>query len=459
MIALIAKNNGFLVREQCDEQLIWKTMTEQELRNNLSRRVVGVKVGKKVEKKSLWDFFKVPVINGTIRVYRDVFFCRELDPYWRHFDVAGRAFYIWNGHDVDMREEPEMDKIEPWLDFVKEVICNNDEKMYDYLIKAFAWTYQNPAKHLGWAPVLVSSQGCGKNCFTDTLCKLWGPDYTRPNLSSPELLLNDKSKSVIENRKLIVCNELASSESQHAKKSNFDMLKSRITEDYISVRAMFQDVGDDVRNVANCIFISNHADSVPLESSDRRYLMLKLNEIHIGDHDFWSYMWDRVIGCPSFHHELLLYFLRVDVGAFNPHWCPLTDFKREVIESFEAPPIAFIKQFQWEQVAGKRYKQIQASKLWSKYLDWCLQNGMQEKFYGSQTKFGLKLMDWVEKDKKGCIRYTPKERLAKFYEERDAEIREAHRPEDFPTPTMLAQFDKVVDDLQELREKEGLDPK
>jgi hypothetical protein len=436
-IVYISNGHGFLCRQEVEGKISWIPMSDDELGKNLKRRRVSVFVGSKHESRYLYDFVKIPLINGSIKVYRDVFFCEENCPYAS--DPDKRAFYVWEGYDLKPVAHWNPEIVQPWLDFVHDVICNGDDELCRVEQQKNAWMFQHVGLHLCWATVLLGEQGIGKNVYTDTLCKIWGADYTRPNLSSMDMLLNEKSRTVCANRKLVVVNEVVSSESKCAKKSNFDVLKSRITEDYISVRGMYENLGRDQRNITNFIFVSNHCDSIRYERGDRRFFVLKVNPIHKGDVEYWDRLCDYDLKHPDFLDHLLSYYLQMDLTGFDPRNCPTTEAKAELIESAEDTAITFLKQFDWPTGEKNEYCRIKTHEMWQKYMDWQMVMGIDTKYAGHPQKFSSRVQNWLERKKSGTFYYLPSTQLIQYWKTERTTVEEAE------------------DDIEELRKKHGCD--
>jgi hypothetical protein len=179
-------------------------------------------------------------------------------------------FSIFQGYQYKVLKQCNVDKIKHFLNHVKEVICNNEEEPYKYLICWIAFSLQFPEKKTGTAPLLIGEQGVGKNTFfTDIICELFGI-YAEDNVTNMDHIVGEFNP-ICENKKLIIGNELQSVDV--AKFLNSDKLKSVLTDLMMLINQKNQAIRN-VQNLANFIFVSNNNRPLKIETGDRRYLVL-----------------------------------------------------------------------------------------------------------------------------------------------------------------------------------------
>ena len=91
--------------------------------------------------------------------------------------------------------------------------------------------------------------------------------------------------TAIEDKKLIVCNELSSADTN--KYLNSDTLKAVITERKVNIEAK----GVDARlreNVVNLILVSNHFGPIKITANDRRYLIIETSNKRCKDFQYFK---------------------------------------------------------------------------------------------------------------------------------------------------------------------------
>jgi hypothetical protein len=109
--------------------------------------------------------------------------------------------------------------------------------------------------------------------FPDVISKLFG----RSVISNENNISNiiGRFNSSIENKILIVCNELQSIDSTNH--FNIVCLKSLITDRFCTIGSKFINIRS-FNNASNFIFVSNNHLPIKIENSDRRYLILKCSD-------------------------------------------------------------------------------------------------------------------------------------------------------------------------------------
>ena len=171
----------------------------------------------------------------------------------RFFDERREIFSVFCGYDFKRSKVVDVSKIELYLNHIREVIARGQELVYEYILNWFAFILQKPADKTEVALVITGKEGTGKNVFTNVLCKLLGR-YANPNLTNISHIVG-RFNGALEDKKLIVCNELSSADTN--KYLNSDALKSVITDKTVNIETK----GIDSRlreNVVNLILVSNH---------------------------------------------------------------------------------------------------------------------------------------------------------------------------------------------------------
>jgi hypothetical protein len=367
--------------------------------------------------------------------------CQSLNKFGRStfYSEDPDVFSVWRGHIHRIQPPEELSEnlhlIQPFLDHVRNIICNRDERNYNTEMKKNAWIFQNPAKHLRWATVLISiAQGTGKTVFyTDVLCSLWGADWSEPNVNKMEEILGEKAQAMTENRKLIVCNELSSGDSRSGSRINWDAMKSRITDDVIRVRGMYKDRSQiPIQNMANYIFASNHTNSIVIEEGDRRYFPLQVSEEQVKNAEYFIPL-AKSFEHPLFRSTLLSYLLNLDVSDFDPDNPPMTELKESMTDATRSNAESFVVDRSWyfetdsEETSSilenKNNKEVNFDYLWRRYNDWLEKlNRDGSKWAGDPNAFYSKIRNWVDEIKIGGKKtYRPNKKLLRRWEAEVAE--------------------------------------
>lgn len=165
--------------------------------------------------------------------------------------------------------------------FVKEVICNNDELMYAVTCSWMAQIIQQPFTKIGTALILTGEKGCGKSTFVKIFGDLFG-DYFIQTASAKRMFGDFNAH--LQNNLLFYANESFWS----GDKANEGKLKNFITETDFT----YEIKGSAVyrgKNYSHLILDSNNDFVVPVTNDERRYIILKVsskykvNEIYFGE--------------------------------------------------------------------------------------------------------------------------------------------------------------------------------
>ena len=221
-------------------------------------------------------------------------------------------------------------KSQIFIDFIKNIICNDNQEVFEYIINWIAYLIQKIDKKLPTAIVLTGMPGCGKTTFTNVLSKLlYG--YSNDNVNDIKLITGGFN-GLNENKKLIICNELKNVGEERF--ANFDVLKSLITETSIIINEKFIRARP-AKNIASYIFVSNYSVPIKIEDGDRRYLCIEANSSKSNDRQYWKELY-KTIDSDEFYEDLMYYFTSIDISEYVPQSIPITKEKinaRKVCEN------------------------------------------------------------------------------------------------------------------------------
>ena len=292
-----------------------KYITRAAMKETLQEIIIS----KEKKKRTAYDGLLEHLSKITIQVVR--FYCPDDD----------NIYSLFHDYKYNIKDICDESKIKSYLDFIKEVICENKDNINEYILNWIAYIVQNQGKRTNTAIVLKGLQGIGKGTFTDVLCEMLSR-YSAPNITDIKEITGDYN-SVIEGKKLLVLNELKNVGEERL--ANFDALKSRITDDYIRVGEKYEP-GRYAENVANYIFCTNNAYPVKIERSDRRYVVLEVSSSKKNNFDYWNGIYSSCKGS-DFYDNLTTYFAKRDITKFNPSNLPMTEAKEAMIEVSKNP--------------------------------------------------------------------------------------------------------------------------
>jgi len=311
-------------------------------------------------------------------------------------DIRQNEFNLWRGYKAKLLDNPNYNIIQPMLLFLKEIWCNNNEHVYNYLLTWLYYLLIKPEMRTNVSIFCSSKQGCGKNTFTDFLFKYVIGNYLYFETAGIDGLLQKHNKALI-GKKLIVVDEMGSSKDEF--RSNFDKLKNFITSEYIKIEPKYMDTFM-VDNLMNLIIFSNHIDSMLMEIKDRRYLCLDLSENHIQDILYFTNLRNSCFNqlCGDTFYT---YFYNYDINnLMSINSPPITTLKEEIIELSRHPVSRFIEHL--HTVINNdnihNFKNIYKClfiEIYNEYKSWC--NIYGEKSIIQYNRFGVYIKQYFNK--------------------------------------------------------------
>lgn len=133
-----------------------------------------------------------------------------------------------------------------------------------------AYLVQKPGAKIRWAPLVQSGVGAGKGLWAAFLTRALG--FSNVQRLAAEHVLEATYNSWASGFQLTVLDEVYNV--GHNNHRVMNKLKPSISDDFVSVRALYEPV-QTVPNVMNFIMFTNHHNSLAVHDSDRRYFVLK----------------------------------------------------------------------------------------------------------------------------------------------------------------------------------------
>lgn len=309
-----------------------------------------------------------------------------------------RTFNIWKGYNAIEVEEPDNEVIEVVLDLLLNVFCNGDKEILRYVLTWFS-NIVSTTEMNKVALVLVSDkQGTGKGTFLELMEKILGNHCFKAISGIGQV--TQKHNTCLEGRRLLVMNEAASTKEEF--RSNFDKLKSIITDPTIEIEPKGL-ASYEATNIGNYIIVSNHRDSVVIESNDRRYQVLECSDIYANNTDYFARVRkvlqlgdkDKMHAANSFYTYLMNYTDKVNLFKIID-----TPLRQEMKERSLPNTVKFIKEYQDKidnfetESIVKQMCCVRAMELYGQYKEWATNNGEKT---ATNTKFGMDIRSYTRK--------------------------------------------------------------
>ena len=199
--------------------------------------------------------------------------------------------------------------------YLRDVICNGDELVFDYLIRYLAHMVQRPEEKPGIMLVLLGGQGTGKGMFFNFLRALWS--HTTLQVSSIDQVIGRFNAQI--ERNFIICMDEALFAGD---KKALDSLKSAITEPVIQIEQKHQP-SRTIESVHRFLAASNHDQFARIEKDDRRFVFLRVSSKHKQDTTYFAAI-AAAIANPVIMAAVLYYLGRKDISEFNVRVRPVT---------------------------------------------------------------------------------------------------------------------------------------
>lgn len=299
-----------------------------------------------------------------------------------------RKLNLFTGFAHEYEEEFEVDetKIEHIMKHLKEVICNDDEQIFNYLLMWFANIVQNPCNRPGIAILCKSVEGAGKNIFFDRFAEhVIGLKYSL-SISDPSQIVGQFT-GLIDQKMFTIVNELRAEGNIYTKS---DRMKTLITDPTQKIEKKGYDAQIE-QNYNNFVFLTNNTNVINITSDDRRYVCLEVSKRYKGNQRYFNELIDnfKKENGKHFYH----YLMRIKIG--NLKNIPMTAYKRALIEHSLPSHIKFIGT--WLESKGVDFEnppdeedEISINQLYSEYKEYCMVNNINNKL---QKRFERELFD------------------------------------------------------------------
>ena len=374
-----------------DNSMKFAPLDDYSFENKLKTINLGFYMDKK--KKKTINAFQVYSAGQN----KNIFMKRQI----KFFSENPDFFCVFHGYRYQPLETVDMPLIQPFLNHIKEIISDNNEELNEFILNWISYIIQNPSGKTESAIVLTGKYGSGKNTFTNTICELL-KGYSIDNVNKIDEIVG-RNNSLLENRKLIVCNELSSADSNQY--IDFDTLKSIITEKSIIISEKYQP-SRPAENVVNLIFLSNHDCPIQILKGDRRYVVSETSDARINDSQYFG-MLDKIIHTEGFYSNLFTFFNTRDISNWDKRKLPQTEARNRVINNSKSSYEMFISERldKFKQGYAKKdayldyknyaremgFRECRCTTFYTKMDPFCLSD-FRIKDYGKRTR-GFKLKD------------------------------------------------------------------
>jgi hypothetical protein len=221
------------------------------------------------------------------------------------YPIEKEEFGVLNTYDADKDITPipcDLAKFEEEeLTVFKEVLADNDDAAWHYILSWIADTHQRPSKKIPNSLFFQGSQGNGKSSLINYL-------YVKPhgvfgmNTSKQSAILG-KFNARIGDKFHIFMDEIS-------RTLNFEKngdLKYFITQEEVDMEAKGRD-SNSIKSFHQLVFASNNLNVVVLNEHDRRLSYFKVSDKYMQNAKFWEQQWKKM-KAPDFVGKMKYFLL------------------------------------------------------------------------------------------------------------------------------------------------------
>lgn len=173
---------------------------------------------------------------------------------------------------------PVLGNCEIGLEFIREVICKGDEKLYRWVLAWLSKLCREPNKKPGTCIVLRGEQGTGKTTFANFLREIFGEAAT--TLNSPSQLTG-KFNADLAQKILVVLDEAP------VTKAHANAVKEIITGSTLRCEPKGVDAFDVPNNIW-LLICTNERQVITAQGDERRYCVIDVSSARRGDKEYFA---------------------------------------------------------------------------------------------------------------------------------------------------------------------------
>lgn len=264
-------------------------------------------------------------------------------------------FNLWRGFAAKMVEDAKYDeaKVKLFIDFIKEVVCNNNEEHCDIILNWLSAMVQNPTKRIPIYLLMVGGQGIGKSTFSEFIRKY----IIGYRISSTQATIDDalgQWNGWAESCVLDIIEELPTL--KNGGDDRFNKFKEMVSGE--TLRINNKNINPyEVKNLLHIIINTNHKYSMACEGDDRRCFALEINnKYQITDDDkinnatkynecvkYWNNIHQNFSN-QEFGNMFFTYLMKFNINYDKLKKAPITNLKQEIIDSNKCNAVVYVEE-------------------------------------------------------------------------------------------------------------------
>lgn len=263
-------------------------------------------------------------------------------------------------------------------------LCQRNSELYHWVVAWLAYPLQQPGAKMRTALVLHGrTEGTGKSKLGEIMRRVYGRYCTSVGQAELQRDFNEWLSA----RLLVLAEEVVS---RQDRSHHQGMLQALITQPTVQINQKNMPVREEA-NHANFIFFSNQQVPVLLNSTDRRFTVIRVEQVH--PPEYFAGI-DRELasgGAEAFYDYLLNYPLQ----GFNEYTRPIETRDRMHLITLGMSPDQRFFEFWRQGFVGVPFCCCAAADVYLAFKAWCRING--ERFVPTSTQFGRTLTEQLER--------------------------------------------------------------
>jgi len=277
-------------------------------------------------------------------------------------------FNLWTKWDIENWDDDWFEDVDV-VPFMKQhilVLCNYDEEVAKTMELWISHAFKYP-KNKSFVPIFIGKQGAGKDMFFAWIEKMMG-EKKKFETSTPEKNIWGNFNPFMKSAYLIHLSEFGRKNTQEYT----GQIKAIATSGKVTINE--KNKGEyQIDSFHRFIGASNYAEPIPIESDNRRYLLIHTSPDKIGDTEYfnqgWGYLKDK-----NALKSMYDYFMSLEPPEnFQYHMIKETEYMEYLKDISRPQEECWIEYFVNNNTKEGKIQKFKTLDLYDNYRSWCQQ--------------------------------------------------------------------------------------
>jgi hypothetical protein len=321
------------------------------------------------------SFIQAWTKDPTIKSYVDI------DTYPPPLKCPDNMYNLWVPFAMEKVEQYEQKDISVFLNHIK-ILCNHEEKTYDYFIKWLGQMIQYPADKTIMI-LFQGAEGCGKGMLFKIIEYMIG-NKKYLETTSPERDVWGQFNGLMASSFFVYLNELSKKQSMETE----HRVKGLITDPNLQINTKGKDSISTTSYHRFCCS-SNDEEPINTHKGDRRKMMVSASNELKGNFEYFNNL-NKCIENVNFIKSFYEYLKSIpDLDKFNSIQIPMTEYQSILCELSITPIEAFVRDMIQDTPADVHELTYDSNELFDMFK--CYLQKSNTKYEVNLIKFGVRL--------------------------------------------------------------------